>query len=335
MKKAIITGVAGQDGFYLAKELLENGREVHGVDLSYDHTEGLPDEVERITGNISEIQFVRDLVKDIEPDEIYNMAAHTFVGSSWEDVYTVMRVNTFGVMHFLEAIKDLYPACRLYQASTSEMYGNSTDCPQNEDTNLDPVSPYGVSKVAAHNMCKVYRESFGIWVSCGIAFNHGSPRRPEIFVTRKISSGVAKIKKAISEDQPVIPIVLGNMKAERDWSHAADVTRAMRTIMESRDADDYVIASGVCFSVEDFCEASFSVAEIPISWLGEGVDQVGVLEDGTVAVRSSKEFYRPNELHQLCGDPKKLVRTLGWSPQYTFDDLVEEMVLCDLKRAGL
>ena len=338
MKNALITGIAGQDGGYLARELIENGRRVWGLDIDYSgvNAKYIPDGVNDLfTTDIRNPGAVGDVFKKIYPDEVYNLAAHTFVGSSWQKTRQVMDANAIGVLNFLETIKLNNPNCRFYQASTSEMFGNSETSPQDERTPLLPVSPYGVAKVAAHHLVRVYRESFGLFACAGICFNHESARRPEIFVTRKITTGVARIARAIKNGEYFETLKLGNLQSERDWSHAADMVVAMRLIMEADEPQDFVIASCESHTVEEFCELAFDHANIPIEWSGEGIDQVGCLEDGLVVVEVSKEFYRPNELHQLCGDPTRIVKKMGWKPQYSFEDLVSEMMTYDLKAVGL
>jgi GDPmannose 4,6-dehydratase len=295
--KALITGVTGQDGAYLAQLLTAKGYEVFGAyrrsaQPSLWRLDYLDTEVEMVPFELEEYENVRRVIKKIKPDEIYNLGAMTFVKDSWDlPLYTV-DVNGLGTLRILEAIRGT--DTRLYQASTSEMFGNAAPR-QNEQTPFIPRSPYGCGKLLAHSLCVNYRESYGTKVSCGILFNHESPLRGEEFVTQKIARGIRE------------PLVLGNLDAKRDWGHAKDYVEAM-WLMLQHEPDDFVVATGISRSVLDFVNAAAEVAE--------------TLPDVSV----SKEFFRFAEIDHLCGDPTKIHEKLGWSPKISFQDLVKEMV---------
>lgn len=334
MKTSLVTGISGQDGGHLAMQLLRSGRSVVGLDLNRPRSNGdLGVQFSRV--DITDKNSISDLIRNVCPDEIYHLAAHTFVGNSWNKVDSVLETNLGGVVNILEACRRHAPECRIYNASSSEMYGNSDHCPQNELTPLVPVSPYGVSKVAAHNMCRVYRESYGMFVSCGIGFNHESETRPEIFVTRKITKAAARIARAVKDGKAFSPVSLGNLSASRDWSHARDVSRAMIMILEADEPDDFVIASGESHTVEEFCTLAFEAAGLSLSWHGRELDRVGLISHSQIAVEVSEEFFRPNDLVSLWGDPTKIKTKLGWNPKVSFKNLVSGMVNWDLAEVGL
>ena len=338
-RHALITGITGQDGSYLADFLLEKGYRVFGL---VRHTT-YPLETSRIkhllkhpnltlvTGDMTDASSLQQAVQRLAECpgilEIYNLAAQSFVKASFDIPELTTQQNSVGVLKLLDVVR-LSPArdrIRLYQASSSEMYGKVLEVPQTEETPFYPRSPYGVSKVYSYWICKNYRESYGLFISNGILFNHESPRRGELFVTRKISQGVARIAKGSSE-----PIVLGNLNAQRDWGHAKDFVKAMWLILQHEQPDDWVISSGVTHSVRAFVEEALRVVNIPITWKGEGLHEVGVDSSGRVLVSVSADFYRPAEVDLLLGDSTKAKTRLGWTSSYSFEALVQDMVSHDL-----
>lgn len=332
---SLITGIGGQDGHYLLKELIANGRAVVGIDI-YKYSEGEdPDDHIYRYCDLSDREAVEDVIKDYQPDEIYNLGALTYVGSSWEEAPRVLDVNAGGVLNILEACRVYCPSARIYQASTSEMFGNIGVEPQDEKTPMEPVSPYGAAKLCAHHLCRIYRESFGMFVVCGIGFNHESKIRPERFVTRKVTSGVARIRKEILAGSKITPIELGNLNSKRDWSHAEDMVRAMRMMIEAPKPDDYVIASGISHSVKELCEFAFSAIGIEICWSSIDDAMVGLDSDGMVLVKSTSDNIRPVDLVSLRGDSTKLHNDLGWVPAWSFEELIHDMVLHDLQQIGV
>jgi GDPmannose 4,6-dehydratase len=319
-KRALITGITGQDGSYLADLLLEKGYEVHGVVRRVafeDPTHRLwrlRDSIDKLTLHAASLESFASLfrvVAEVRPDECYHLAAQSFVSYSFDDEFSTINTNINGTHFLLSALKDLAPACRLYYAGSSEMFGNAPQSPQNEDTPFNPRSPYGISKVAGLHLARNYREAYGMFAVIGILFNHESERRGFEFVTRKISSTVAKIKKGLATE-----LVLGNLDARRDWGYAPEYVHAMWTMIQQDAPDDYVIASGVSHSVREFVEKAFDVAGL--SW-----EQF---------VRTDKRLYRPTEINELRGDARKAERRLGWSPNLGFDQVVEAMVEGDLRR---
>ncbi len=320
MPSALITGITGQDGLYLAELLLEKGYDVHGVIRGQNNPRReivsmvVPD-VTLHTGDLTDMSSLIRALRDAEPDEVYNLGAVSFVAYSWANAALTTDVTGKGVLTLLEAIRlhtgDDPSAVRFYQASSSEMFGKVQEVPQNERTLLWPRSPYGVSKVFGHYMTINYRESYGMHASSGILFNHESPRRGPEFVTRKISRAVARIHLGMQDD-----LVLGNLDAERDWGFAGDYVEAMWLMLQQDQADDYVIATGVTHSIRDFVTAAFG--------------HIGV-EDWQRHVRQSEEFMRPAEVDQLIGDAGKAREVLGWKPKVGFEELVAMMVEADLE----
>ena len=314
MRVALITGITGQDGSYLAELLLAEGYDVHGImrrsstfpTARIDH---IIDRIHLHYGDVTDAGCISRLVHQIEPDELYNLAAQSHVRVSFDQpAYTAEAVG-MGALHVLEAVRTL-PSCRVYQASSSEMYGQVAETPQSETTPFLPRSPYGCAKAFAHNLAVNYRESYGLHVSCGILFNHESPRRGETFVTRKIAAAAARISAGRQQR-----LYLGNLDARRDWGHAADYVRAMWMMLQQDEPDDYVIATGRSHSVEQFCERAFA--------------HVGL--DYSDHVEIDPRYYRPAEVDLLQGDASKARRVLGWEPQVTFEDLVDEMVRAELQ----
>jgi GDPmannose 4,6-dehydratase len=327
-KRALITGITGQDGFYMAEFLLSKGYEIYGM---YRRTAMSPlDKMGKIKGKVHLVEgdlidtasLIKNL-QDIKPDEVYNFASQSFVPSSWTQPLATGEITGMGVARMLEAIKLTNPKIRFFQASTSEMFGKVKETPQNENTPFYPRSPYGVSKVFAYWTVVNYRESFGIYACNGITFNHESPRRGKEFVTRKITESVAKIKLGLQDF-----VELGNLDAKRDWGFAGDYVEAMWMMLQQDKAEDYVISTGHNHSVRDFVEAAFGAADMHIQWQGHGLEEVGVA-NGKIVVKINPHFYRPAEVDVLLGNPEK-IKSLGWKPKTDFKELVSMMVEADL-----
>jgi GDPmannose 4,6-dehydratase len=318
--KAFITGVTGQDGAYLSQFLLNKGYDVYGLvrrlsTPNYWRLEelGIKDKVSIVEGDMTDAHSINSLVKNIRPLEVYNLAAQSFVGTSWQQPSLTTEVNALGTLNILNAVKNFCPESKFYQASTSEMYGNShTANFQDEMTPLHPRSPYAISKLAAHWFTINYRESYGMYSCSGILFNHESPLRGIEFVTRKITDGIAKIKLGLSDH-----IALGNLDAKRDWGFAGDYVEAMWLMLQQNEPDDFVISTGITHSVRDFLDAAFAA--------------IGIA-DWSPYVRQDPRYMRPAELHELCGKSDKAQNKLGWSPRVTFSELVRMMVDADLRR---
>jgi GDPmannose 4,6-dehydratase len=320
MKRALITGITGQDGSYLAKLLLSKGYEVHGVvrrSASADVINsrliwmGIADQVVLHDGNLTDLPSLLRIVQDVSPDEVYNLGAQSFVKSSWQQPYLTGLVTGLGTTNILEAIRLSKSNARFYQASTSEMYGLIQEPRQSETTPFYPRSPYAASKLYAHWLTVNYRESYNIHASSGILFNHESPLRGIEFVTRKITDGVARIKLGMQKT-----LKLGNLDAKRDWGHAKDYVEAMWLMLQQDAPDDYVIATGRTTSVRDFCTLAFS--------------RVGLKAEDYI--ETDLRFFRPAEVEVLLGNPDKAKKKLGWEARTTLEDLVAEMVDADLKR---
>lgn len=340
---ALITGITGQDGGYLAEYLLKLGYIVIGVRRRtsnrnlgylkniYEQSNGNFDMVD---GDMTDAVSLMDAVRAVQPNEIYNLAAQSFVGTSWNQPMLTNDVNFMGTLRLLEACRHLDVKPKIYQASTSEMFGNSP-APQNEETPMIPRSPYGLSKLAAHRLCGVYRDSFNSFIACGILFNHESPRRGEEFVTRKIANGVAKIC-LLKESR----ITLGDITAKRDWGFAGDYVRAMWLMLQQDSPDDFVIATGQTYSVQDFIVAAFDAARKnqPELWakvlsrpLSRPDDPVEWQDVGQF-IHQDKNLMRPAEVHELRGDATKAKEILGWEPAIGFEDLVAMMVDAEIER---
>jgi GDPmannose 4,6-dehydratase len=344
-KKALITGVTGQDGSYLAELLLEKGYEVHGmirrassfnrdrIEHLYKDPHGKSLSLFLHYGDLTDSSNLNRMLERVEPDEIYNLAAQSHVRVSFDVPEYTADVDAVGTLRLLDAIKETDLKCRFYQASTSELFGKVQEVPQSEKTPFYPRSPYGVAKLYAYWIVVNYREAYNLHASNGILFNHESPRRGESFVTRKITLGAAAIKEGKQQC-----LYIGNLDAKRDWGYAPDYVRAMWLMLQQDTPDDFVIATGEMHSVREFIEKTFGVLSIPIKWQGKGVKEEGV--DGTtgkVLVRIDPKYFRPTEVEQLLGNPAKANRTLGWKPSITFDQLVETMIQSDwaaVKRKG-
>lgn len=337
-KKAIITGVTGQDGSYLAELLLEKGYEVVGLrrrassfnTRRISHLVHDPHERGRAFSlryfDLTDTAAIIRLVSEIEPDEIYNLAAQSHVAVSFENIEYTLQADGIGAQRVLEAARILgADRTRFYQASTSELYGKVQATVQDETTPFYPRSPYGVAKLAAYWMTVNYREAFGIHASNGILFNHESPRRGATFVTRKITRAAARIAAGNQER-----LYLGNLDAKRDWGHARDYVEGMWRIVQAEQPDDYVLATGEMHSVREFSELAFAEVGLPLQWRGEGVDEVGVAPDGRVLVAIDPMYFRPAEVDYLIGNPAKAKSVLGWTHTTSFEDLVVEMVRADV-----
>lgn len=335
MKKALITGVTGQDGSYLAELLLAKGYDVYGLirrksTKTYGCIEHMKDRLNLIYGDMIDSASLVNAVKKSMPDEVYNLAAQSFVATSWEQPVATSQINGMGVLNLLEAIKTVKPDARMYQASTSEMFGLVQETPQNENTPFYPRSPYGVAKLYGHWITINYRESHGVFACSGILFNHESERRGIEFVTRKITDAVARIKLGVLDS-----LELGNLSAKRDWGHARDYVEAMWLMLQQDKPDDFVIASGETHEVREFAKLAFNAAGIGIIFKGRGLDEVGMDKDtGKVLVRVNPEYFRPAEVEMLLGNPEKAEKNLGWERKTSFEGLVECMVRNDLELAG-
>ncbi len=328
-KKALVTGITGQDGSYLAELLINKGYEVYGLHRRtsmdvFDRIGNLRKEIKLVAGDVTDFGSIIRMIKEINPDEIYNLAAQSFVPDSWTQPISTVQINALGVINILEAIRILNPKIKFYQASTSEMFGKVKETPQNENTPFHPRSPYAASKAFSYYITQNYRESYNIFACNGILFNHESPKRGKQFVTRKITHSVAKIKLGYQDF-----FEIGNMDAKRDWGYAGDYVEAMWLMMQKEKSDNYVIGTGETHSVREFIEESFKVAGMPIKWEGKGIDEVGKYQD-KVVVKVSPKFYRPAEVDLLLSDPSKAKKVLGWNPKVKFKELVKMMVESDL-----
>jgi len=339
VKKALITGITGQDGSYLAEFLLEKGYEVHGLlrRSSVENTERIehlirePKKVTLHYGDLTDAGSLSRLLYKIEPDEVYNLAAQSHVKISFEMPEFTANVNAIGTLSLLESIREVNPKIKFYQASSSELFGKVREIPQNENTPFYPRSPYAVSKLYAYWITVNYRESYKMFACNGILFNHESPRRGRDFVTRKITTGIADILTGKTDC-----LYLGNLDAKRDWGYAGDYVEAIWLILQQDEPDDYVIATGETHTVREFYELAFKKVGINLVWQGEGLDETGVDKDtGRVLVRVSSEFFRPAEVDLLLGDPAKAKAKLGWKPRVSVEELVSLMVESDLRAAGV
>lgn len=320
MPSALITGITGQDGLYLAEHLVAKGYDVHGVIRGQNNprrelVERLVPEVRLHNGDLTDLSSLMRALRDAEPDEVYNLGAVSFVAYSWENAFVTSDVTAFGVLNILEAVRlhagDDPAAVRFYQASSSEMFGKVQEVPQTESTLLWPRSPYGVAKAYGHHMTINYRESYGMHASSGILFNHESPRRGPEFVTRKISQAVARISLGLADE-----LVLGNLDARRDWGFAGDYVDAMWRMLQQPEPGDYVVATGRTHSIRDFLDVAFGCVDIA---------------DWGRYVRQDPAFMRPAEVDELVGDAGRAREVLGWTPTVSFEELVSMMVLADIE----
>jgi GDPmannose 4,6-dehydratase len=319
MKKALITGITGQDGSYLAEHLLSLGYEVHGLvrrvaledpARRFTRISHLLERVQLHAASLESYPSIFSVFSKHGFDECYHLAAQSFVAESFADGFSTMNTNINGTHYMLAALREVQPGCRFYFAGSSEMFGKVSQVPQTEETPFHPRSPYGISKVAGFDLTRNYREAYGMFCASGILFNHESPRRGFEFVTRKITSTVARIKAGLASE-----LRLGNLEARRDWGHAQDYVRVMHLLLQQDEPDDYVVATGVTHTVREFCERAFERAGL----------------DWERYVKVDEMFYRPAEVDLLIGDASKARAKLGWEPRYSFDQLVEEMVDADLR----
>jgi GDPmannose 4,6-dehydratase len=340
-KIALITGITGQDGSYLAELLLENGYTVHGIirrsssfntariDHLYHDQHDQHVKLFLHYGDLTDASNICSIIVNVKPDEIYNLAAQSHVRVSFDLPEYTANVDGIGTLRILDAIRaaGLEKTCRFYQASTSELYGKVKETPQSETTPFYPRSPYAVAKQFAYWICLNYREAYGMYISNGILFNHESPRRGGTFVTRKVTRAVAKIKMGLQTT-----LYLGNLDAKRDWGHARDYVRGMWLMLQQDSPDDFVLATGVTNTVRHFVECAFKALDITIEWVGDGLEEVGI--DSTtnkVLVRIDPKYFRPTEVDLLLGDSSKARKKLGWEPKTLFHELVEEMVAADFQ----
>jgi len=341
MKKALITGVTGQDGSYLAELLLDKGYEVHGIKRRtslfntdrIDHLYQDPHESNRKFvlhhGDLTDSTSLIRIIQQVQPDEIYNLAAQSHVAVSFEEPEYTANSDALGALRILEAIRilGLETKTRFYQASTSELYGLVQEIPQRETTPFYPRSPYAVAKLYAYWITVNYREAYGIYACNGILFNHESPVRGETFVTRKITRALARIKLGLQDT-----LYLGNLDAKRDWGHAKDYVEMQWLMLQQEHPEDFVIATGEQYSVRDFVDAASRELGMPIGWRGEGVDEIGSCQ-GKDIIKVDPRYFRPTEVETLLGDPSHAKQKLSWTPKISFDELVAEMVREDLKSA--
>ena len=330
MKKALITGITGQDGSYLAELLLEKGYEVHGIIrraslINTHRIDHIYDQIKLHYGDLTDSTNLVRVIQQVQPDEIYNLGAQSHVKVSFEMPEYTGQTDGLGTLRILEAVRllGMENKTRIYQASTSEMFGKVQEIPQKETTPFYPRSPYGVAKVYGYWIVKNYRESYGLHASSGILFNHESPRRGETFVTRKITRGLS----SISTGQQDI-LYLGNLNAKRDWGHAKDFVEAMWLMLQQDKADDYVIATGEQYSVREFVEEAAPYFGMRIEWIGEGVDEIGFdWNTKKPVIKVSPKYFRPAEVETLLGDATKAKEKLGWEPKISFKQLVEDMCI--------
>ena len=338
MKKALITGITGQDGSYLAEQLLDKGYQVHGMvrrssSFNTSRIDHIYKDLQLHYGDVTDTSNVNRLLEQIEPDEIYNLAAQSHVRVSFDIPEYTAQVDALGTLRFLDAIKEvgLKDKTRFYQASTSELYGKIQECPQTEKTPFYPRSPYGVAKLFGYWSVINYRESYGIHASNGVLFNHESPRRGETFVSRKITRAVGRIKECLQDC-----LYLGNLDAKRDWGYAPEYTDMMWRMLQQDTPDDYVCATGETNTIRDFCLKSFAEVGIELQFQGNGVEEEGVdIVSGKTLIKIDPRYFRPTEVDLLLGDATKAKDKLGWESKVKFDDLVKIMTKADWELAQI
>jgi len=330
MKKALITGITGQDGSYLAELLLKKGYEVHGIIrraslINTHRIDHIYDRIKLHYGDLTDATNIIGVIKKVEPNEIYNLGAQSHVKVSFETPEYTANVDALGTLRVLEAVKllGMEKDVRIYQASTSELYGEVQETPQTETTPFYPRSPYGCAKLYGYWIIKNYREAYNIHASSGILFNHESERRGETFVTRKITRGLSRITTGLEK-----VLYLGNLNAKRDWGHAKDYVEAMWLMLQQDEPDDYVIATGLQYSVKDFINEAAPYFGFNLEWMGEGLDEIAI-DKGTkkTVIAVSDKYFRPTEVESLLGDATKAKKVLGWEPKTSFNELVEEMCI--------
>lgn len=329
MKKALITGITGQDGSYLAEVLLEKGYSVHGIirrssSPNLDRIRHLEGKITLHEGDLSDSFSLKKIIEKVSPDEVYNLAAMSHVKVSFEMPEYTADVDGIGVLRILDAIKGHNPKIRFYQASTSELFGKVREIPQSEKTPFYPRSPYGAAKLYGFWIVVNYREAYGMYACNGILFNHESPRRGETFVSRKISLAVTRIAAGLQEK-----LLLGNLDAKRDWGYAKDFVEGMWLMLQQDTPEDFVLATGKTTTVRSFVEMAFREAGISIEWRGSGIDEKGYSSEGKLLVEVSPEFFRPSEVELLIGDASKARLKLGWNPRTSVQELVKMMVDSD------
>jgi GDPmannose 4,6-dehydratase len=338
IKKALITGITGQSGSHLADLLLSMGYEVHGIirrtsSFNTDRIDHIFDKLKLHYGDVTDPLVISNLVSQIQPDEVYNLAAQSHVKVSFEIPYYTAQVDGLGTLAILEAVKNHCPKARVYQASTSELYGgmgyNMPETGYTETSPMHPRSPYGVAKLYGLWITKNYRESYGMHISNGILFNHEGERRGETFVTRKITIGLSKIRKAILDKKEFEPLKLGNLYSKRDWGYAKDYVRGMWLMLQQDNPDDYVLSTGETHTIKEFVNLAAEEIGIDIQWVGSGLNEKAISRTGKVIIEIDEKYYRPAEVDVLLGDYTKAKKVLGWDPSVKFEQLVSIMAKND------
>ena len=339
-KKALITGVTGQDGSYLAEFLLKKGYEVHGIkrrssSFNTGRIDHIFDRLKLHYGDVTDPLVISSLISEIQPDEVYNLAAQSHVKVSFEIPYYTAQVDGLGTLVVLDAVRNHCPIAKVYQASTSELYGgmsyNMPETGYTEESKMHPRSPYGVAKLYGLWITKNYRESYNMFICNGILFNHEGERRGETFVTRKITLALAKIKKSIENGEDFQTLKLGNLYSKRDWGYAKDYVRGMWMMLQKDEPDDYVLSTNETYSIKEFVEMACKECGWDINWVGEGVNEKGILDNGLTIIEVSPKYYRPAEVQILLGDYTKAKEKLNWIPEVKLPELVKIMMQHDIK----
>jgi GDPmannose 4,6-dehydratase len=339
-KKALITGITGMDGSHLAELLLEKGYEVHGVirrtsTFNTDRIDHIFDKLNLHYGDVTDPLVISSLISEIQPDEVYNLAAQSHVKVSFEIPYYTAQVDGLGTLVVLDAVRNHCPKAKVYQASTSELYGgmgyNMPETGYTEESKMHPRSPYGVAKLYGLWITKNYRESYNMFICNGILFNHEGERRGETFVTRKITLALAKIKKSIENSEDFQTLKLGNLYSKRDWGYAKDYVRGMWMMLQKDEPDDYVLSTNETYSIKEFVEMACKECGWNINWVGEGVNEKGILDNGLTIIEVSPKYYRPAEVQILLGDYTKAKEKLNWIPEVKLPELVKIMMQHDIK----
>ncbi|MFH0936567.1 MAG: GDP-mannose 4,6-dehydratase [Candidatus Woesearchaeota archaeon] len=338
MKKALITGITGQDGSYLSELLLDNGYEVYGmyrrcsVDHYFDRIEHLKGKINLVCGDLLDFGSLDKIIRNIRPDEIYNLAAQSQVRISFDQEFLTKEINWFGVERLLELVKEYVPNARFYQAATSEMFGEVLETPQNEKTPFNPVSPYAKAKLKAYEAVVRERKN-GLFGCCGILFNHESPKRGLEFVTRKFTDGIVRIKLGLPQRETGKNYLeIGNLDAKRDWGYAGDYVEAMWLMLQQDLPDDYVISTNKNHSVREFIDISANYIGIKINWKGKYLDEEGYDQNGNLIIKINPNLFRPIEVNHLLGDHSKAKEKLGWKPKVSFEELVKMMIDSDMSK---
>ena len=339
-KKALITGITGMDGSYLAELLLEKGYEVHGIirrtsTFNTGRIDHIFDRLKLHYGDVTDPLVISSLISEIQPDEVYNLAAQSHVKVSFEIPYYTAQVDGLGTLVVLDAVRNHCPKAKVYQASTSELYGgmsyNMPETGYTEESKMHPRSPYGVAKLYGLWITKNYRESYNMFICNGILFNHEGERRGETFVTRKITLALAKIKKSIENGEDFQTLKLGNLYSKRDWGYAKDYVRGMWMMLQKDEPDDYVLSTNETYSIKEFVEMACKECGWDINWVGEGVNEKGILDNGLTIIEVSPKYYRPAEVQILLGDYTKAKEKLNWIPEVKLPELVKIMMQHDIK----